>query len=377
MRIVMFYQSLISDWNHGNAHFLRGVVGELQRRGHRVEVYEPRDASSVTHLVAEQGAAALDRFAHAYPHLRSVVYERRTIDLFRVLRGADLVIVHESSHAQLVAAIGAIRARTPRLRLLFHDTHHASVSQPARLASLDLTQYDGVLAHGRVIRDRYLSEGWARRAWTWHAAADIGHFGPVTYERRLGDVVWIGNWADDERADALREFFVEPVRRLGIRATVYGVGYPEHARREMAGAGVQYGGWLPNADVPKTFARFAATVHVPRRPYVEALPGIPTIRPFEALACAIPLVSAPWHDIDGLFSAGRDFLVAENGAAMERQLAWVLAHPAEARTMAARGRRTIEARHTCGHRVDELLSIYSTLMRSRVRKAVRHARSAP
>ena len=39
------------------------------------------------------------------------------------------------------------------------------------------------------------------------------------------------------------------------------------------------------------FARYRVTVHVPRRPYVAALPGIPTIRPFEALACGIPLVS--------------------------------------------------------------------------------------
>ena len=39
----------------------------------------------------------------------------------------------------------------------------------------------------------------------------------------------------------------------------------------------------------KFLGRFKATVHVPRRPYVKALPGIPTIRVFEALACGIPL----------------------------------------------------------------------------------------
>ena len=33
-------------------------------------------------------------------------------------------------------------------------------------------------------------------------------------------------------------------------------------------------------------------MHVPRRPYVETLPGIPTIRPFEALACGTPVVAA-------------------------------------------------------------------------------------
>jgi len=40
MRVVMFYHSLVSDWNHGNAHFLRGVVTELLRREH--EVTTPR-----------------------------------------------------------------------------------------------------------------------------------------------------------------------------------------------------------------------------------------------------------------------------------------------------------------------------------------------
>ena len=57
--------------------------------------------------------------------------------------------------------------------------------------------------------------------------------------------------------------------------------------------------------MPEVFARFRVTVHVPRRPYVEALPGIPTIRVFEALACGIPLVCAPWDDAEGLFTPGR------------------------------------------------------------------------
>ena len=41
MRIVLFCHSLISDWNHGNAHFLRGIASELQACGHHVAAYEP------------------------------------------------------------------------------------------------------------------------------------------------------------------------------------------------------------------------------------------------------------------------------------------------------------------------------------------------
>jgi spore maturation protein CgeB len=98
-------------------------------------------------------------------------------------------------------------------------------------------------------------------------------------------------------------------------------------------------------------------VHVPRRPYAGALPGIPTIRVFEALACGIPLISAPWDDVEGLFTPGADFLMAQDGSTMTRALRTLLHDPVLAGALAARGRRTIEERHSCAHRVDELLAI--------------------
>jgi spore maturation protein CgeB len=151
------------------------------------------------------------------------------------------------------------------------------------------------------------------------------------------------------------------VRDLGLRARVVGVAHPVHARRELAEAGIDYAGWLPNYRAPETFARFGVTVHVPRRPYVRALPGVPTIRVFEALACGIPLVSAPWDDAEGLFAPGEDFLVARDGAEMRARLRDVLGDAALARGLAERGRRTILARHTCGHRADELLAVAAEL----------------
>ncbi len=42
MRVVIFCHSLVSDWNHGNAHFLRGVVAELRERGH-VQLIDVRE----------------------------------------------------------------------------------------------------------------------------------------------------------------------------------------------------------------------------------------------------------------------------------------------------------------------------------------------
>ena len=360
MRIVLFYHSLVSDWNHGNAHFLRGVVRELQARGHEPVVYEPRTGWSRAGLLAEAGERALGDFRSAFPTMHPCLYDLDSLDVEAALDGADLVLVHEWNDPWLVAEVGRAR-RGSRFRLLFHDTHHRAVTAPEQMARYDLSGYDGVLAYGRALRDLYLERGWAHRAWTWHEAADTALFRPLPAEKRDGDLVWIGNWGDDERAAELDELLLEPARTLRLSGFVYGVRYPAEAVTRIEHAGLGYRGWVANHRAPELFARHRVTVHVPRRPYVDALPGIPTIRPFEALACGIPLVSAPWDDVEGLFTAGRDYLVARDRAEMTARLREVLADAELARALADHGRRTILARHSCAHRVDELLAIAAEL----------------
>src|SRR5205085_2444546 len=149
----LFYHSLISDWNHGNAHFLRGVVGELGARGHQVEVFEPARAWSVENLVRDHGQAAIDAFHAAYPGLTSRRYgpELEPDDaLDAALDGVDAVLVHEWNDPALVARLGERRARRADHVLLFHDTHHRAVTAPDEMARYDLRHYDGVLAFGEV-----------------------------------------------------------------------------------------------------------------------------------------------------------------------------------------------------------------------------------
>ncbi|MGN6370847.1 MAG: CgeB family protein [Phycisphaerae bacterium] len=364
MRIAMFYHSLLSDWNHGNAHFLRGVATELQQLGHRVSIYEPRNAWSMQNLVAEHGEAPLEAFETAYPSLHAKRYELETMDLEQELLAdepADVVIVHEWSDHTLVKKIGELRARTGAFTLLFHDTHHRAITDESAMAKYDLGHYDGVLAFGKVLRDLYLRRRWTRRAFTWHEAADTRVFFPISGYPCEGDLVWVGNWGDDERTSELQGFLLSPVKRLGLRARIHGVRYPESALMALKEAGIQYAGWLPNFLAPEVFARFKVTVHVPRRPYVEALPGIPTIRVFEALACGIPLVCAPWNDSEGLFTPGKDYLVARDGKEMDMHLQHVLSDKSLAGDLAAHGLHTILSRHTCGHRAVELLGIIEEL----------------
>lgn len=365
MQIIMFYHSLLSDWNHGNAHFLRGVATELLSRGHSVRVYEPVNAWSLKNLLAEHGEDAIREFRCAYKGLNSIRYDPDTLDLDIALHGADLVIVHEWNDHGLVRRIGIHRAFCGGYKLLFHDTHHRSVTNRDSIAAYDLRHYDGVLAYGSVIRDIYISEGWTQRAWTWHEAADTRIFRPMRNsddDSFDGDLVWIGNWGDEERTAELQEFLIQPVKDMVVRARVHGVRYPDHAIRALSNAGIEYRGWLANYRAPEVFARFRVTLHIPRRPYVKALPGIPTIRPFEALACGIPMVSSPWDDVEGLFTPGRDFLVAGNGEELKRHIRDLTNDEGLARELSSNGLKTILKRHTCSHRVDELISIHREIV---------------
>ena len=377
MRIVLFCHSLLSDWNHGNAHFLRGVVSELAERGHRVSVFEPADAWSVQNLVRDHGEEALERARDHYPAVRPERYDPVDLDLDRLLDGADLVLVHEWNSPELVRRIGSHRKRTrSRYTLFFHDTHHRSVTAPLEMERYDLSGYDGVLAFGAAVKDVYERSGWGPRVWVWHEAADVKVFKPsplaiarVVPEREpdgdalaaRGDVVWIGNWGDGERTAELHELLFAPVRDLRLVAKVFGVRYPREALDELRACGIAYGGWLPNFHVPRAFAAHKMTVHVPRRPYVRALPGVPTIRVFESLACGIPLVSGPWSDSEGLFRTGTDYLVAKDGHEMRCHMRMLLADPEARQELAVRGRESILARHTCAHRVDQLFEILESL----------------
>jgi spore maturation protein CgeB len=357
MNISMFYHSLISDWNHGNAHFLRGIVSELIERGHNVKVYEQKDNWSLSNLIDSGNEKAVAEFHIQFPDLYTYFYEPDHLNLDQILEGQDLVIVHEWNDHDLVKNIGRHKSQRGNYVLLFHDTHHRSVTDPDGIKDYDLSAYDGVLAYGEVIREIYLEKNYIKRAWTWHEAADTRIFYPREITDFSGDLVWIGNWGDEERTKELFEYLIEPVQELGLKAKIYGVRYPEHALKALYEAGIEYGGWLPNYKVPEVFSKFKVTVHVPRRPYVEALPGIPTIRPFEALACGIPLVSAPWNDIESLFTMGKDYLLANNKEEMKQHLISIINNGRLAHKLSIHGLETIKSRHSCIHRVDELLRI--------------------
>lgn len=368
-RIAYFSHAVRSDWNNGNAHFLRGLMRALGSCGHEVRIFEPADEWSIRNLRAEsKGERALRDFEKMYPELRVVSYDPGGADKLsdfghwrELLRETDFVVLHEWNPPRLAHHLLALRDQLG-FRLLFHDTHHRASSSPDQVRSLGVDRADGVIAFGEALRNIYREHFNIAQVWTLHEAADTSVFRPQPNSRKETDLVWIGNWGDDERSSEICKFLLRPAAELPEhRFTVYGVRYPQQALAALEYAHVDYAGYLPNLDSPGAYAASRATVHIPRQPYTQAMTGIPTIRIFEALACGIPLISSPWLDTEQLFREG-DFCVVRSTREMVSALQELLADPKAAEEQAARGLETVLARHTCSHRAQQLTSIFEEIV---------------
>jgi spore maturation protein CgeB len=363
-----FAHSWVSDWNHGNAHFLRGLVRELIKLGHEVRCYEELGAWSLRNLVSsekELAIASIDEFRRTYPELDVRFYQRDEMlgsMLDHELRGADIVVLHEWNDPGIVNAI-LDRKQRLGLRVLLHDTHHRAYTAAAQILQFHLHLVDGILAFGDAIRRIYQDGFGIQKVWTFHEAADTSVFHPLDRAKDC-DLLWIGNWGDEERTSELMQFLVGPARLLPHRRfLVHGVRYPAEGIRTLEEAGVDFRGYLPNLSAPARYAESRLALHVPRRQYMNGLSGIPTIRVFEALACGATLLSAPWNDTEGLFRPGDDYVIAEDRETMTAKIEELLRDDSARRQIAHNGLEAIRNRHSCHHRAKQLLEICEELGR--------------
>jgi spore maturation protein CgeB len=353
MKIVFFGRSLHAD-SGDEIHFLRGIAGELSARGSEVVFYETRPGPS-----GEQAGNAKRDLRKLYPELR---VERCDpgFDPEQAVERASLVIVHELTEPGVASALGKLRLKSRGWELFFHDTHRAGVTDKGADWP-DLTGYDAVLACAEALRERYVMAGWARRAFTWHEAADVRIWTPERGPgsglpmQALADVVWEEPGTDGTIPELWHEFLLRPLAALRLGASAFGARHSSAAILELKRAGVDYLGALPNHRLPEVFRRHRVALHVPSL-RTRDLPGMPSLRFFEALAVGVPLVSAPFRDAEELFRRG-DYVSVANTEQMKRALRDLICNPALRDAIATRGRETILARHTCAHRADELLSI--------------------
>jgi hypothetical protein len=297
MRFVIFTHSLVSDWNNGNAHFVRGLASELLEQGCELHILEPADGWSPEPAGTRQVRGF--RVRQMYPQ-RSTL--RSASSISKCTSAVRLVLVHEWNTLALCGR-GHHQAKIAATALVPRHTIGACpamVHRRARSPALRRCTCT-VRSSGNDIRQRL---GPPRLTFMRRPYASI----PPYEKSRRGGSCLIGNW---EMVDVV--WCGVPVRpvEIRLRARVFGVRYPEAALRELTAAGIDTAAGCPPFACRKCLPG-TASPSTSRRPYVEVRMAF-NVRPFEAMACGF--CWSPRLARHGS-SVRRQFLVARDGREM-------------------------------------------------------------
>jgi spore maturation protein CgeB len=343
-RIAMFGSSLVSAYWNGAATYYRGILSALHECGFDVEFYEPDAYGRQAH-----------RDIPDPPYAKVVVYQASSDGVATALAQActaDILIKASGVGANdelLEAEVpNAAQART---LTIFWDVDAPATLERMRANPLDpfrreLPRYDLVLTYGGgppVVRE-YASFG-ARRCIPIYNALDPKTHHPVRREARFeADLGFLGNRLPDREA-RVREFFLEPARRLPLqRFLLGGSGWD----RDIAlAANVSYIGHVYTRDHNAFNCSPRAVLNINRDSMARTGFSPPT-RVFEAAGAGACLLCDAWEGIEEFLEPDREVICVRSGAEVEEQLAALTDE--RARRIGAAALRRMLAEHTYTHR---------------------------
>ena len=345
MKLVIFGLSLTSSWGNGHATLYRGLVREMAKRGHRVTFFE-RDAPW----------HAANRDLPHPPYCRTILYSS-VEQCFGYYGGeignADWVIV--GSFVPEGIKIGERLTRRGGVPAAFYD-----LDTPVTLAKLaagdcsylrpDLVpRYRLYLSfsggpHLREIEKRFGSPA----AHPLYCGVDPELHYPQGDLHRGWDLGFLGNYTPDRQA---------PLERLLCRAAAswregrFVVAGPQYPATIAWPANTQRIEHLPPERHRSFYGSQRFTLNLTRGEMLRT-GYAPSVRLFEAAACAVPVISDRWKGIGEFFVPGVEILVADSTQEVLRHLHEI---PEDERlALGERARAKVLAVHTAAHRAAEL-----------------------
>jgi spore maturation protein CgeB len=344
MRIVVLGLSITSSWGNGHATTYRGLVRALSARGHDVLFLE-RD----TPWYAAQ--RDLPRPPWGTTRLYGSLDELRA-EHGAAVRDADAVIV--GSYVPEGVAVGEWVIQTTRGVPAFYD-----IDTPVTLAKLARGDHEYLTPElvrayqlylsftGGPIPARIEDELGSPCVRAFHCLVDPDAYPVIETEPRW-DLGYLGTYSPS-RQPALARLLLEPARRNpALRCVVAGPGYPDDITWPANVERIEH---LAPAEHPAFYAAQRFTVNVTRAEMVAA-GWSPSVRLFEAAACAVPVISDVWAGIETFFAPGEEILVPADAGAVLTTLATTGEH--ERRAIGRRARARVLAHHTADHRAAAL-----------------------
>ena len=344
MTLVFLGLSITSSWGNGHATTYRGLVRELTAQGHDVLFLE-RDVPWY----------ASERDLPNPPYGRTELYG--SLDELRdrfaaSVRDADAVVV--GSYVPEGVAVGEWVVATARGRTAFYD-----IDTPVTLAKLARGDFEYLTPDLIARYGTYLSfsggptlrklegEYGSPRAVPLYCSFDPALYYPEAVEARW-DLGYMGTYSDD-RQPTLDALLTAPARGMpDARFCVAGPQYPSGIAWPPNVTRIEH---LPPAEHRAWYNAQRFTLNVTRDDMIRA-GWSPSVRLFEAAACAVPIISDWWEGLGDFFEIGREILVARSTEEAVRILRET--SETERAEIGARARARVLAAHTAAHRAAEL-----------------------
>jgi spore maturation protein CgeB len=343
MRLVVLGLSLSSSWGNGHATTFRALLKAFAARGHDILFLERDVPWYAAHRdVTDPDYCRLEYYAD----LHGLARWRGEIDR------ADAVIV--GSYVPEGVEVARLVQAHARGVTAFYD-----IDTPVTLAKLErgdfeylspevIPGYDVYLSFtgGPTLRHIERRYG-APRARALYCSVDPEAYPPLDVPKRW-DLSYLGTYSPD-RQPTLEKLLVEPARRMPERRfVVAGPQYPEDIDWP---ANVERIDHLPPSEHAAFYSASRFTLNVTRADMIAA-GWSPSVRLFEAAACAVPVISDRWRGIEELFEPGREIILADSADEVVRVLGGI--DEQAPRRMGDAARRRVLNGHTARDRAAEL-----------------------
>lgn len=315
MKIVICGLSITSSWGNGHATTFRALARSLHARGHEIVFFE-REAEwySSNRDLPEPSFCRVqlyDDWNTVLPTLRAE------------LKSADVAMVG-SYFPDGIAAIREMLDSKAAVKTFYDIDTPITV---AKLRTSGDTEY--ILRDQIPGLDVYFSftggpmlgqiecELGANRAVPLYCSFDPERYHRYPVAKRFScDLSYMGTYAPD-RQPKLEELLCEPARRLRTcQFLVAGPQYPRSVRWPSNARRIMH---LNPRWHPHFYSSSRITLNVTRRDMVQAGYS-PSVRLFEAAACAAPIASDNWPGLDTFFASGKEILLPSSSDDMVRYL---------------------------------------------------------
>ena len=346
MKIVIFGLSITSSWGNGHATTFRALARALHQRGHRIVFFE-KDVEWY----------ASNRDLPDPPFCDVRLYQNWS-DIHRSaaneLVDADVAMVG-SYFPDGLEAIDKVLSSSVPVKTFYDIDTPITISQLNESGETEYLRQDQVPGFdlyfsftGGPILAEIQSRFGAKRAVPLYCSFDPDEYRKFAVNRRFTcDLSYMGTYAPD-RQPKIEELLCEPARLLrSQRFIVAGPQYPKLIA------------WPVNVRRivhlnPRWHARFYSssrlTLNITRRDMVRA--GFsPSVRLFEAAACAAAIASDNWPGLDSFFLPGEEIVLPTSADDMAHLLRD--ASSLELQQIGCRAQQRVLAEHTSRKRAEQ------------------------